>query len=222
MFGATVASYEQAGTPSDHPQLGPGGSGGGGGGAPVEEHTDQSAESPHPSIDLTDTSNFYIQIGGRYVRIIIDNKTIPPGSSAYRVIYEVMGRLAASYEYLSSSARAALDSLDKIVFTELATRSFSEEARQTFFYDLSELIANATIGMGFAASAILHDARHIQIFQQSGDLNQSRGVAAEIEATNLQLDNAGALWLNPFEISRLTAYRDDPAGIQARTSTPPY
>jgi hypothetical protein len=223
VFGHSYTYYTDGGDIGRQPIDGESGGGG------YYDQTDQSAESPYPSIDLTDTTNFYITIGGKNIRVIIDNKTAPPGSPAYQRTYEVLGKLAASFDYLSSSAKEAIMALDKIIVVDIKkadgtplNRSFSEEARGSFFFDASELIGYGESSLALAASAILHDARHIHMYAETGDLNQSRGVRAETDAINLQLDNREGLGLSLEDVRFLEAWRDNPTAVQERVDTTPY
>jgi hypothetical protein len=220
-----------------------GGDGGGGGGdgggdsGPTMEpepdgttsrganHVDMSRLSPSPSIDLSDCAVVVMTIGGHDIKVVFDNKTMPVGSAERNAATLGFNELAANFGKLDAAAQERISHLDHVVFTNVPDsstvtgRSFSTEANGSFFYDSSELGA-AT--QAFIASNILHDANHIAIFDRTGDLNQSRGRAAEVEGWQLQVNNAAALGLQQYEVDYLNALIADPNSGGGRVDQPAY
>lgn len=195
-----------------------GGGGGDAGGSGADAHADKSDLSPDPSIDLSDVNLLPVAIGGHVVNVLIDQKTAPTFSDAYYKAIDAVTNLSLSYDSLNQAAKDALSHVQNIAFVDV-NRSFSQEDSHTFFFDTSELVTAST---AFAASNIVHDALHISVFDATNDLNQSRGIAAEVAGWQLQVDNAAALGLSAYEVQYLQGLIADPASQTPRIEQPPY
>lgn len=190
-----------------------------GGGYDTGGSVDRSDLSPSPSIDLSDTDAIEYDFTGHHIEFIIDNKDLPHGSEERRMAIDIIDNIYRGYDSMDMDAKEKLTGLDTVIFTDVPNRSFSDETRGAFYFDISE-IKNSSIP--FAASNVLHDAVHNWIFQTTGDLNQSRGTASEIAGWQSQLNNAAAFGLSAAEISYLQGLIDNPGSQDPRVNQPPY
>lgn len=186
-------------------------------------HVDMSRLSPSPSIDLSDCEVVIKTVNGHDIKVVIDNNTMPLGSSERSTAMLGLDHLLASFDKLDAAGQDRLSHLDNMVFTNVPDsasvtgRSFSTETNGSFFYDTSEF---AGASQFYIASNILHDANHIAIYDSTGDLNQSRGRDAEVSGWQLQVDNAAALGLQQYEVDYLNSLINDPNSGGGRVDSP--
>lgn len=169
---------------------------------------------------LDRTSGAYVRVGERDLLLAIDRRTVEPGSEEWRFIGRVTERLAACWDGLSAQARAALESLAGVVFSTSPQRAFADVKPNTFVYDVDEFRRpdGSFVSPSYAASNIVHDANHIWMF----DNHQTHtGEAAEVVCWQLQVDNAGPLGLEPYEVDFLQNLIGNPTLVAARIEQDP-
>ena len=169
---------------------------------------------------LDRTSGAYVELFGRTVLLAIDRRSIEPASDEWRFIGRVAATLQASTARLSSEAREALDSLKAVVFSRSPARSYADVKPNTFVYDVDEFrrVDSSFISPAYAASNIVHDARHIWMFDNR---QVHHGAAAEVACWRLQVANADALGLDTTEVNFLNGLIADPALMAERMSQDP-
>lgn len=201
-----------------------GGSGSDGRSGPNGTHVNMQGLSPHHSIDMSDMRGIQVSFDGiNLVQVWIDNKTVPQqdyrsANNAQMSLFSAIGTISTNYSKLSIDAQAALHHVKNIILID-TPRSFSEEKTGTFFFDKTEILAEST---AFAASNIIHDARHIRNYDTFGNLADSRGVDAEVAGWRLQVENASALGLTAHEVDHLNQLIANPSSQDTRMNTPPY
>lgn len=189
------------------------------------DHVDRSdLSNGDVRANLTDVSQFHYTIAGHDVLVVIDNATFPLGSDERNRAIQAVQHYQDTMQANPSLAGRNQD-LGTIVFCKVdavggdsnSQRSASSESTQTFYYDYREIDRESA---GFSASAIWHDAGHIQVYDQTHDYNQSRGTAEERTLVQQQIANAGAFGLSSDEVQALQNYLNDPTAIPNRAGTP--
>jgi hypothetical protein len=133
----------------------------------------------------------------------------------------IIDRLASGFGLLNDAAKAAINSLDVVVFSTQPNRSFADVFPRRFFYDANEFYRSdgSLISDAFGASNIVHDANHILLYDQN--LNYA-GRDAEVASWQLQVDNSLAFGLEIYETSYLQSLIDNPASQDQRLQNAPY
>ena len=167
------------------------------------------------TIRLKKTLGTYLDVGGRNILFVIDRDAVAPGSAEWGFIHDVARTLANAFPALNAQAKAALGTLEAVIFAKSPKRSFANVSNGCFFYDTDEFKVGASgrISTAYAASNIVHDANHVWLHRQG---KSATGDKAEIACWQLQVDNRAALGLAPHEVKHVQGFIDDPASAQQR------
>lgn len=170
---------------------------------------------PEAQLDLKTTYGAYMVLGGRNVLIVVDRAATLPGSKEWGLIHAAAKVLTGNYSALNAQAKDALSNLNAVIFAKSPKRSFASVAGGWFFYDTDEFLnsAGGLISPAYVASNMVHDANHVRQFHAR---IPHTGDAAEVDGWQLQVDNAGALGLQPFEVQFIQGFITNPASARQR------
>jgi hypothetical protein len=172
-------------------------------------------------LNLFNIDEMEVRLAGEIVRIQFDRS-----SMSYLQIELAKIQLQLAFNLINNNdqiiagfERSAIRSVDTIVITANALRSFAVESQKTFVMSSSDLWKKSAYAV---AADIFHDGRHIELYWALGEnLYVSRGLAAEqsiIENQIAFLEKIGGPW---WEIASLQTYLNDPGAIIQRINVPP-
>jgi len=189
--------------------------------AAADRLQDRQAFVSADELVLDRTCGAYALVFGRPLLLVIDRRTLAPGSDEWRFIGEVAAHLSACCEALSPQAAAALESLTAVVFSTSPARSYADVRPNAFVYDVDEFrrADRSLIRPAYAASNIVHDAHHIWMFDNG---QPHTGPDAEVICWQLQVDNAEALRLDITETDFLRGLIANPALVAERLEQQPF
>lgn len=171
-------------------------------------------------VKLDRTSGAFVVLGGRPLLLVIDLRTVGPGSDEWRFIGTVGTHLESHWQALSVQAKAALSTLKAVIFTTAPARAYADVKRSSFVYDVDEFQRSdgSLISAAYASSNIVHDANHVWMFEHRQPYT---GVDAEKTCWRLQIANAEALEIDPWDVDFLRGLIDDPAQVAMRIDEDP-
>ena len=172
-------------------------------------------------LKLDRTCGVYLPVGGQSLLFIIDIRTIKFDSDEWRLIARIAEHLVKCWPQLDADAKTALKALYAVTFTTSPNRAYADVKPKTFVYDVDEFrdSAGGLITVAYAVSNIIHDANHIHQY----DMHQAYdGAAAEQICWKLQIANAAALGLAPYEVDFLTKLVEKPELVAARLASDPF
>jgi hypothetical protein len=175
---------------------------------------------PEASLDLKRTYGAYMILGGRNVLVVVDQAATGPGAKEWGLVHAAAQRLVDCYPALNAQAKDALGNLNAVIFAKSPKRSFASVVGGWFFYDTDEFFdsAGGLITPAYVASNMVHDANHVRQFHAR---QPHTGDAAEIDGWQLQVDNRGALGLQPYEADFLRDFIAHPEKATQRMNEIP-
>jgi hypothetical protein len=181
----------------------------------------QSFFADDAKMSLGNTAGAYVTLGGNDVLLVIDKNSVPYGSPEWQQIADTAARLETCYPTLSAQGQAALSVLKAVIFSSKPARSYADVRPEYFFYDTDEFHRSdgSMVSPAWTASCIVHDANHIW---QNANEKPWYGVDAECVCWQLQVDNAAPLGLQPYEVTHLQSFLNDPEKIVARAMSKTY
>ena len=171
-------------------------------------------------LNLDQTVGGFVEIAGNPVLIVVDLRTVQPGSAEWEFIGAVARHLVDVPSNLNPDGQAAIAALLGVVFTSSPARAYADVKPRCFVYDVDEFRRSdgSLVTAAWATSNIVHDANHIRMWIAGEDF---AGVAAEQTCWALQIANAEALGLDSTEVDFLHGLIADPSSVIARIESDP-
>lgn len=187
----------------------PGGTQGGSGGSTGWGSAGSEYSLKDPTLDSTlhiasaHTIDFNAPWGK--LKLVFDDAVVTSQNTAefYKAINQVL-QINNNWSVLSAEAKATYANLKTIVFADTA-RSYSSESNGTFVFDRDNFMKSSD---AFGAAQMLHDARHIEIWNNTHSYQASRGIPTENAINDYVALNAKGL--TAAEVAYLKTHPYDP------------
>ena len=186
-----------------------------------DQGEDRQAFFDRRKLPLDRTAGAFVELGGRPVLLVIDERTIGYRSEEWMMIAKIAAHLDHCYSRLTQQARDALSLLVAIVFSGIPDRSFAEVEPQLFIYNVKEFRRRdrTFVDPAWCASCVVHDANHIW---QHRARSPWHGVNAEVACWELQIDNKVPLALSDTDADWIRTFLADPEKIVGRAESDPF